>query len=273
MEDLPDNLAGWLAYLSRADIPVLRQTAREIERLHGTANAGHLNAHSLADAVDNDPLMTVKLLRYMQTHKHKSQQHELVENEQAILMLGFDTFFARVGTGTTCDALLKAHPEALVQLLGSVRRAQRAAHYAYEWAMRLHDMHMEEVRVTALLSHYSEMFMWCFNPQVMQDIRKMQEADKTLRSADVQKQMLGFTGRELQAALNTKWHMPKLLLALADVEQAENPRVRNVLLAVDLARHSAHGWDDAALPDDYDKIAELLRLDVGQVIKLVQHAS
>ncbi|MEQ1593448.1 MAG: metal-dependent hydrolase, partial [Thiobacillaceae bacterium] len=69
MEDLPDNLAGWLAYLSRADIPVLRQTAREIERLHGTANAGHLNAHSLADAVDNDPLMTVKLLRYMQTHK------------------------------------------------------------------------------------------------------------------------------------------------------------------------------------------------------------
>ncbi len=41
---------------------------------------------------------------------------------------------------------------------------------------------------------------------------------------------------------------------------ADQPRVRNVQLAVNLARHSANGWDDAALPDDYKDIGELLRV-------------
>jgi hypothetical protein len=45
-----------------------------------------------------------------------------------------------------------------------------------------------------------------------------------------------------------------------DPQNAEHPRVRNVKLAVDLARHSANGWDDAALPDDYRAIEELLHI-------------
>jgi hypothetical protein len=46
-------------------------------------------------------------------------------------------------------------------------------------------------------------------------------------------------------------------------------RVRNVTLAVNLARHSANGWDDAALPDDYRDVAELLRMDVAKVLRIV----
>lgn len=269
MEALPNDLNGWLNYLSRAEIPVLKQTARSIERLR-TQDSENLNARDIADVVDHDPMMTVKLLRYVQTHKSRHQLHELVENEQAIMMLGLNVFFERVGTGASCDAKLQRHPEALLCLLNTVKRAQRAAKYAYEWALRLHDTHMEEVRVTALLTHYSEMFMWCFNPDQMLEIRHRQEADKHLRSADIQQQVLGFTGRELQAALTAKWHLPRLLLALTDQEQADNPRVRNVLLAVDLARHSALNWDDAALPDDYNKIADLLRLDEEQVVAMVR---
>jgi len=40
-------------------------------------------------------------------------------------------------------------------------------------------------------------------------------------------------------------------------------------LAVNFARHSANGWDDAALPDDYRDIAELLRVDTVKVMRLV----
>ncbi|MEO6974856.1 MAG: metal-dependent hydrolase, partial [Gallionella sp.] len=43
------------------------------------------------------------------------------------------------------------------------------------------------------------------------------------------------------------------------------PRVRNVVLAVNLARHSANGWNDTALPDDYRDIGELLRMPAEQV--------
>jgi hypothetical protein len=52
-------------------------------------------------------------------------------------------------------------------------------------------------------------------------------------------------------------------------EHAENPRVRNVQLAVDLARHSANGWTDPALPDDYQAISELLNIHIDGVLRKI----
>jgi hypothetical protein len=56
---------------------------------------------------------------------------------------------------------------------------------------------------------------------------------------------------------------------LMDDECSNHQRVRNVVLAINLARHSANGWDDAALPDDYTDIAVLLRLKPEQVMLMV----
>jgi len=168
------------------------------------------------------------------------------------------------------DPLTQRHIEALVQLLYTVRRAQRSAHYAFDWALRLHDLHAEEVHVSALLYHVAEMLMWCFNPGQMLEIQKRQAADTTLRSADVQKQVMGFTGMEFQRQLTIEWKLPELLLNLMDPAQANTPRVRNVKLAANLARHSAQGWDNDALPDDYREIAALLRMEPDKVMALVK---
>ena len=46
--------------------------------------------------------------------------------------------------------------------------------------------------------------------------------------------------------------------------------MRNVLLAVRLARHTAQGWDNAALPDDVADIAALLNLSPGAALQLVR---
>ena len=156
-----------------------------------------------------------------------------------------------------------------MHLLHTVRRAQRAAYWAYDWALRLHDLHAEEVFVCALLAHVTEMLMWCFNTEAMLEIRKRQDGDKALRSKDLQNEILGFVGADLQGALIAEWHLPQLLQDLLDSSQAHTPRVRNVTLAVNLARHSVKGWDDSALPDDYGEIGELLRMDVERVKAMI----
>jgi ferritin-like protein len=46
--------------------------------------------------------------------------------------------------------------------------------------------------------------------------------------------------------------------------------MRNVLLAIRVARHSAAGWDNAAIPDDVRDIAELLQLSVDATKRLLQ---
>jgi hypothetical protein len=46
-------------------------------------------------------------------------------------------------------------------------------------------------------------------------------------------------------------------------------QVRNVQLAIRVARHSAQGWDNAALPDDVREIAELLQMSHDATTRLL----
>lgn len=264
----PESVAGWIALFSQADIPVLRQTASRLAHLR--RDQQQLNASSLADVVTDDPLMTVKLLRYMQSHPSRHQMQELLDVKQVLLMMGLETFFRDVPTTRLAEDCFVGHPEARIHFEQTVRRAQRAACYATDWAQRIHNFHAEEVKVSALLTHVSEILMWCFNPLPMLDIRRRQAMDRTRRSKAVQIQVLGFAGADLQRQLIVDWHLPELLLGLMDPEQAGLPQVRNVNLAVRLARHSAQGWHDAALPDDMHEIGTLLHMEPGRVMSMVK---
>jgi HD-like signal output (HDOD) protein len=261
------GLSEWVYFLSQVDIPVLKQTARNLSELR--KNERNLSARSVASVIRHDPMMTVKLLRYLQRKKHASQEHEVVEVDQALLMLGLDMFFKNVPAEPLVETVLTGQIDALSCLLRVTHRSNRASTFAVDWAVRLLDLHHEEVRIAALLYDIAEQLMWCFAPQDMLKIHDMQLQDKTLRSHDAQEQVLGFTLFHLQTALATKWSLPKLLIMLMDAECSEQPRVRNVLLAVNLARHSAHGWSDAALPDDYADIGKLLRMQPDEVKVMV----
>lgn len=268
MQQQVKGLDQWVRFLTEADLPVLKRTARELTALR--QDADKLSARGVAEVIARDPLMTVKLLRYLQSHKRRSQTSDIVQVEQALMMLGLEVFFNKIPASPVVEAELHTHLDALTQLLHVVHRAQRASNYAREWAVvYLHDMHYEEVRVAALLHDLAEMLMWCFEPVAMLQIRAIQQHDKSLRSRAVQEQVLGFALIDLQHALAKAWDLPELLLNLIDDGQALKPRVRNVILAVNLARHSANGWDDAALPDDYKDIGELIRMPADEVMTMV----
>jgi HD-like signal output (HDOD) protein len=267
LEQQRKDLQGWVAFLGHADIPVLRQTARDLANLQ--KDDEHLSARSVAQVIARDPMMTIKLLRYLQQHKHSKQDHEVMEVEQALLMLGLNPFFSKVPPQPLVEEMMRGQIEALTSLLRAIHRAHRASNYAVEWAARLNDLHFEEVRIAALLHDLAEMLMWCFAPAEMLQIHALQQKDKSLRSRSVQEAVLGFPLVELQRALTHEWGLPKLLLTLMDDSCASQSRVRNVVLAVNLARHSANGWDDAALPDDYKDIGELLNLNPDRVMHML----
>ncbi len=260
-------LQNWVTLLSQSELPVLKQTARDLTALK--ADDKRLNAHAVAQVIAHDPIMTVKLLRYLQRNKRSTQTTEVMQIEQALLMLGLEPFFNKVAPQPTVEELLKSHVIALPPLLRVVHRSHRASEYAMDWAVQLHDMHFEEVRIAALLHDIAEILLWCFAPTEMLLIREMQQQDKALRSRAVQDQVLGFAIVDLQKALAESWQLPSLLLDLMDDGHAHQSRVKNVVLAVNLARHSANGWDDAALPDDYQDIGELLRIPALDVMAMV----
>lgn len=266
-EQNAQNIRQWLARLSAADIPVLKQTARALDALRQDEDA--MSPRAVADVIATDPMLTVKLLRHLQQHKRRSQTSEVILVEQALLMLGMENFFNKVPAAPTVQQLLATRTEALVNLLHVVHRSHRASEYARDWAIRLNNLHYEDVRIAALLHDLAEILLWCYSPAEMLKIRAMQQQDKALRSRAVQEQVLGFALADLQKALVREWGLPELLLTLMDENNAAMPQVRCVMLAVNLARHSANGWNDAALPDDYRDLGALLRIPPADAMALV----
>ena len=265
------DVAAWVAYFDQTDIPVLSRTQKELVQFK--INEDNLNGRELADAIMHDPLMTLKVLRYLHTHHSKRQSMEITTIAHALMMLGTTPFFRHFARLPTIESTLKAHPDALTGVMRSMSRARHAALYAQDWAMLRHDMESDEVAIAALLRDLSEILMWCFAPQLMFTIRDLMRADPSLRSADAQKQVLGFRGQELQLALAERWHLPKLLQQLMDEEHAKQPRAKNVALANRLARHAANNWFDAGLPDDYREIGQLLSLSEEELHGRIQRVT
>jgi HD-like signal output (HDOD) protein len=262
-----NDIETWIKFFRNSELPVLKHTAREIARLK--LDEEHLSARAISNAVLNDPMMVFKVLSYSQNHKGKNQLQDLVQADQAILMMGTSSFFQNLPPKILVEDMLISNIPALTHLLKLIRRAHRAAHFAADWATHLTDLHAEEVRTAALLHDLSEMLMWCFAPEKMNTIYNRQHADKTLRSIAVQEEVLGFKLQDLQMELVKAFQLPPLLSKLMQDSASNEQRVRNVTLAVNLARHSANGWDDAALPDDYDDVAKLLRMNVDRVKRIV----
>lgn len=263
-QPLPD-LDAWIDYFSRAEIPVLRHTMRELDALR--ENALKTNARVIANVILHDPMMTLRMLAFIEARRSKRQLTDITTIERALMMIGIEPFFHDFHDLPLVEEHLKSHPQALLGLLRVINRARRASHWAREWAILRHDIDVDEIVVATLLYDFAEILMWCFAPKLALEVVRRQKEDRHLRSVVVQEQVYNVPLYQIKAALAKAWHLPQLLITLMDPVNAEHPRVRNVKLAVDLSRHSANGWDDAALPDDFKAIAELLHLSEETVIQ------
>lgn len=264
---LPASLEQWVAFYAKRDLPVLRNTAQAFEDLGRELD--DVDARTIADHVLEDPMMTLKVFSWSATLRSRRQTTELETIEPVILMSGVEPFFHQFGSLPTIELALGRQPRALAGALRVVSRSERASAYARDWALRRRDLDTEVILIAALLHDFVEILMWVYAPEACLAIQARQYADRTLRSADLQREVFGIAFSDLQTALVRRWHLPELLVSLLDDQHTSHPRVRNVLFAVNLARHSSRGWDDAALHDDYEDIAVLLHTTPGHVRDLV----
>lgn len=261
------DIETWVAFFGENELPILRQTARKLA--DARQHADKLVGRDIAAIVLQDPLMTVRVLAFIQPHTGKRLHSDITTIANAIMMLGIEPFFRAFEGPLTMEDMLKTEPQALLGVLQVIRRVQRASRYAYTWAFERHDMNVEEVAIAALLHDLAEILLWCFAPKLAIGIRDALRQDKSLRSRTAQQDALGFPLIELQKALGQAWHLPDLLNALMDDANAHLIRVQNVTLAVNLARHSIDDWDNPALPDDFSAIEKLLHIDRGTLLQRI----
>ena len=262
------DLAAWTAHFRAAEIPVLARTADALEAMR--ANEDRVDANGIGEMIAHDPLMSLKVLAHAFAQRSSRVLTDAETVTAALVMMGVCPFFRAFGPQPTVQDRLTDAPDALAGLNATLARAHRAANFALGFAVHRMDHDAAVIHAAALLHDFAEMLLWCFAPALALRIRRMQDADPALRSGAAQLAVLGIELADLQQALMKAWRLPELLIRINDDRHADSANVRSVTLAVRLARHSALGWDNPAIPDDVAEIAALLNLSEPAALQLVQ---
>ncbi len=247
---------AWVEHFAGIELPILRLTASRLAELRDTAD--NINTRALAQIVGHDPLMTLRLFRTMKANRSARQNAEITTIERVLVMIGTERFYESCRELPIIEQQLKGHPKAMLGLLKSIARSRQASIWARDWALLRQNTRFEEIALAALLHEFVDILMHCFAPNLAVQARERLVTHPGLRSRAVQEAVFGAPLDDIMRALVELWGLPELLLSLLDPADAETANVRNVNLALDLARHTANGWNDPALPDDLRAIQELL---------------
>ena len=264
------SLDAWVDAFARGEIPVLTETAESLEHMRATED--DVDAHGLGEMIATDPLMTLKVLAHA-SERRRGRSSELRADPEtvtaALVLMGITPFFRDFGAQPTLETVLASNEDALLGLSRVMQRAERASRFALGFAAHRADPDAAIIHSAALLHDFAEMLLWVHAPDLALKIAVLQDADRHLRSAAAQRQVLGIELGDLEQALMRRWHLPELLTRITSEKDGRDPQVRCVHLAVRLARHTARGWDDAGVPDDLHEIAELLNLSEAHALKLL----
>jgi HD-like signal output (HDOD) protein len=264
----PPDLAAWCALFDPRRLPVLASTTEALDELRGNEDA--VDAHLLAEAIGSDPLMTMKLLAHVAELRRGREGGDTETVTEALVMLGIPPFFRAFAELQTVEHHLAAEPQALRGFMQVLERSRRAARFAIGFAVHRMDHDAAVIHEAALLHDFAELLLWLRAPALAQQIGQRQQADPSLRSCTVQRELLHVELDDLEHALLTAWRLPALLVQITDEHARQvTPQMRNVQLAIRVARHSAQGWDNAALPDDVLEVAALLNLSPDAAERLL----
>ncbi len=264
----PRDLSGWAACFDVAALPVLAETVDVLAEL--ATNEDAVDAHMLAETLASDPLMTLKLLAHIARLRRGRDGGDIETVTEALVMLGIPPFFSAFGQQSAAEDLLVDHPEALSGFQAVLHRSRRASNFAIGFAVHRMDHDSTVIHEAALLHDFAELLLWLRAPTLAQEIAARQAADPALRSRQVQREVLNIELADLQHTLMQTWRLPDLLVRITADNHLGTAQARNVMLAIRVARHSALGWDNPALPDDVDAVADLLNLGVEPTWRLLR---
>ena len=262
------DLSAWVTCFRDAEIPVMADTADALEAMRERED--DVDANLIGEMIADDPLMTLKVMAYGAKNRSARVVTEPETVTSTLVMMGISPFFRAFGPQPVLEEMLADRPEALAGLKAVLGRASRAANFALSFAVHRFDPDAAVIHQAALLHDFAEMLLWCHAPDLALAMRDAQLVDPALRSSTEQRRTLNVELLDLQHALMLEWHLPDLLVRITDDKQAKHQNVQCVMLGVRLARHTAAGWDNAAIPDDVSDVAQLLNLSAAATFSLLR---
>ncbi len=253
---------AWVHKLDKSCLPALQAN---IEQLRQFAASDKADIGEMADLIETDPGLTLRLLRYINSLSHKHLRSEISTVRHALMMLGVNHVQKFSDDIPTLESLDQAAQQRLRKHFNS---SFHAAYQARDWGRLNRDSVADELYTGAMLHNLGAMLMDLNAPEEMDRVREIvQQTQKKAEEAEYV--VFGFSLDQLTLELANHWRLPSILIDALQSENAQHNRVLSVMLAAQLARQVEHGWYTLATNHLLEQIADTMMSDVASVATLV----
>ncbi|MBL1275130.1 MAG: HDOD domain-containing protein [Ectothiorhodospiraceae bacterium] len=240
-------------------LPIFAHSARTFRKVSVT---GGKTFEGYGNIILKDPGLALLTLKQLQANSGKPLA-DISSMTQATMLLGIEK----------AKRLPLGHPQLETTLSGyalagytrTACRAFHAAFQAWDWAYIKNDHAPEEVMLATLLHDVAEMSLWVNAPDKMHQFRKLMLKDH-LPTDEAQYIAFGNSLEHFSREIAAHWQLPGLVNDALRPENASNPRVRGVMLAIQLSRTTERGWYWEKAERILPEIAEYLDAPLDEVV-------
>jgi len=257
------GIDAWVTRLSRAELPVLSEVMREINRL---TSGSDTSVTQLSVVILRDAALTAKVLRLANSayfNPHGDQ--DVTTISRAVVKLGFQGIKAISLSVMLIDSLLKKG--AKQRMLEWLARGFHAAVQAERLVASRNKSIKEDVFVAALLLHVGDMAFWsCRGTQIgeLEHLLADQHGDER-----AERRVLGTSMREITQQLVKLWQLGEILDEALQDGECDSIGAQAVRLGEEISFAAEQGWHSEALETVLDKVAEfsgLAREDAREML-------
>jgi len=244
--------------LSEIDIPIFASSVKTIEHSAKTLDAPW---QAFSQSIQLDPGIALKILRTMGASKNPLRAED-PSLEQATMVMGVEQTVQCVKSLPRLKLLPKQAHYGMLQVIS---RSHHAAYQAWYWARALGDLVPEQIYLAALLYDVSEMLLWKSDCETMLQLSAQLQEQKLPRD-EAQYIVLGNSVEHFSRDLARIWNLPQFLQDCLRPENIEQPRIRSVVLAVQMARLAENGWYSDELVLLLEQVADHLNKPLAQAV-------
>ncbi|WP_347986821.1 HDOD domain-containing protein [Methylomonas sp. AM2-LC] len=247
----PKSIEEWTETLLAQELPIFSNTAQKIYRSLNDTKKGALD---LAAIIMQDPNLTAKLLKIGNSSYYNPSRQKMSTVTRAIILLGAECIRELTIACSFIESILNSSNK--LRANQEIAQAIHAAVQAREFAIAMHDELPEEVFVAALLHNIAHIAFWCSNHPQTEQINYLLETRK-ISVQDAEKQILGFSLRELSKKLCKSWHLGGLIEESICRPESTHPRIKLVLMGSEISAALKLGWESTAMQNCLHKLEKL----------------
>lgn len=259
------DAASWASRITEQELPVFAQALTEIS---SAASDPASSAADLAQVITRDVSMSVRLLKIANSPLLNPLGRDIDTVSNAVVLMGFNAVRELALSLAVVEQMGRGEGRQ-DQIDRQLAHAFHTAAQGQALARRQLKLRPEEIFVAGLLSNVGHLAFWARERPESEPLAALYRAGLERETAE--RQVLGFTLKQLTLALAHEWRLGGLVSATLRGDQLDDPRCLTVRLADRIAEIvETHGWDSSEARQLIDQVAVHLGLPAAETTSFLK---